>query len=380
MAVVPKASLDTNVRAAAYQGGLARSLVRTLLIFTLIPLALMAGAAYLRSRTLLRAQVVGQMQAQLKDQIGRLDLTVKTKEIRLDRVARGPDRAAQLEAAIQNGSRSPGFATLRQDLSRELRAVNPDAGRATFSEYFIAGTDGTVVMASKPEWEGVSLKGSPLFGPLTTKDHVSFMLFDPAPLYPAQLILVTVSQLHAHNGAPIGLLVGVTESPELQSVLAGLAALNSSSEAFFVTQNGTMLGTDQYTNQVAPITLPSTQKILIANALDKMMGNTSAVPESIQFTDNTGAAAFGQGLWVSGIQAGIVYEIHQDTIFGPLNSLIPFSIALLLVTLAAMGIVLSLGAQRVFTPLARLAEITNRFANGDFAERAEVHSKDEIRM
>ena len=44
-------------RTAGYEGGLARSLVRTLLIYTFIPLIIMAGAAYLRSRTLLRVTI-----------------------------------------------------------------------------------------------------------------------------------------------------------------------------------------------------------------------------------------------------------------------------------------------------------------------------------
>ena len=56
---------STRTRVAGYRGGLARSLVRTLLALTFLPLALMGTAAYLRSRTLLRDQVVGQ--------IGRID-------------------------------------------------------------------------------------------------------------------------------------------------------------------------------------------------------------------------------------------------------------------------------------------------------------------
>src|SRR5512138_26265 len=86
---------------AGYEGGLARTLVRTLLIFTFIPLILMASAAYIRARSLLREQVVSQMQAQLQDQVGRLNATVKTKEIRLDREVRSTERKAQFQSALQ---------------------------------------------------------------------------------------------------------------------------------------------------------------------------------------------------------------------------------------------------------------------------------------
>ena len=63
-------------------------------------------------------------------------------------------------------------------------------------------------------------------------------------------------------------------------------------------------------------------------------------------------AAFGQLKWLDSIHGAMIYEIHQQTVFGPLNTLIPFTVALFIGTLAAMGIVLSLGARRVFAPSA----------------------------
>src|SRR5512135_3185106 len=98
MALAKQTNSASKLSTAGYEGGLARSLVRTLLIFTFIPLIIMAGAAYLRSRALLREQVVGQMQAQLRDQLSRLDIDVKTKEIRLDRLVHGPTRTVELQA------------------------------------------------------------------------------------------------------------------------------------------------------------------------------------------------------------------------------------------------------------------------------------------
>ncbi|MGE5138589.1 MAG: hypothetical protein ACM3JD_03920, partial [Rudaea sp.] len=86
-----RAEVEAPRATSQYRGGLARTLVRTLLIFTFIPLILMGGAAYLRARALLQDQVVRQMQAQLTDQVGQVDLSAKTKEIRLDRLVRNPD-------------------------------------------------------------------------------------------------------------------------------------------------------------------------------------------------------------------------------------------------------------------------------------------------
>jgi GAF domain-containing protein/HAMP domain-containing protein len=380
MALSQQTTLPKDDRTAGYEGGLARSLVRTLLIFTFIPLIIMAGGAYLRSRTLLREQVVGQMQAQLNSQLSQLDSTVKTKEIRLDRLARGTRRAAEIEAAVRAGQGSLAFERLRDQLAAELRSVDAVTGRATFNQFFFAANDGTLRMASRPDWEKVSIRGSTFYPALTISDRESFLLYDLVPLYPKQLVLATVSKVTATSGDQLGILVGITEAPDLQDTLTGLMALNPDSAAFFITENGTIVGRDAYTDQLAVITLPDAQHAVLAAGLEQAMDPAAGGMQSVEFTDETGDAAFGQLKWLDSIHGGTIYEIHQQTVFGPLNGLIPFTAALFVGTLAAMGIVLSLGARRVFAPLVRLAEITRRFAGGDFSQRAEARSKDEIGM
>ena len=378
MAFTQQAAASKQARTSGYEGGLSRSLVRTLLIFTFIPLIIMAGAAYLRARTLLREQLVGQMQAQLRDQTGRLDLAVKTKEIRLDRLVRGPSRSAQFDAALHAGPQSTQFSEFRAGLFTDLRSVSAETAHATFSNYMLIGMDGTILMASKPEWQGVSVRDSSLYTSVVDKDHQSFALYDAAPMYPKQLILATISQVRAPSGTALGILVGVTESQELQNILTTLSALNPDSEALYTLPSGALIGTDQYTHQAVAVQLPNTQQAVIQNTVQRVMNNPDGAAETVQFTDDTGVAAFGQVIWLNSVHAGVLYEIHEQTVFGPLNSLIPFTIALFVATLAAMGFVLYLGANRVFRPLTELAEITQAFAEGDFSQRADARSKDEI--
>src|SRR5512137_770342 len=129
MAVARNTGTSPQTDEARYRGGLARTLVGTLLVFTFIPLALMGGAAYLRARALLRDQVVGQMQAQISDQVGQVELAIKTKEIRLDRLVRSPDFISKVVEVL---SAPPGqLGPLRDEFTQDFRAVNPEVGRAT---------------------------------------------------------------------------------------------------------------------------------------------------------------------------------------------------------------------------------------------------------
>ena len=74
-----------------FKGSLAGTLVRTLLIFTFIPLALMAGVAYFRTRTLLQQQAVTQSQNLLSAQINIIDHEVTNKEIQLEYLLESSD-------------------------------------------------------------------------------------------------------------------------------------------------------------------------------------------------------------------------------------------------------------------------------------------------
>ena len=126
------------------------------------------------------------------------------------------------------------------------------------------------------------------------------------------------------------------------------------------------------------IDAPASQTTPIMAALAPMMHADQVQPASVEFTDKQGARGFGQVLWLSSMQAGIVYAIDEQRIFGPLTSLIPFTVAIFVAALAAMGGVLTLGAARVFGPLAALADNAQGFAEGDFSQRAVVRTKDEI--
>jgi len=377
MAIEQRAAAETRDDTARYRGGLARTLVRTLLFFTFIPLALMGGAAYLRSRDLLRNQVIGQMGAQIVDQVEDVNLSVKTKEIRLDRLVRSPDLIAASQRALTSPS-AGATDIFRGEINALLRSTSAEGARATFNQFFVMIPDGTIVAGSKPEWDGLQLTESVAYQQVLESDHVSYAFYNLAPLYPDQMVLLTISQLRGPTATPKGVMVGVTESGELHSILQNLASVGSGSEAMFVTADGALVGSDPYTNELALIQAPAAQLKPIVTALDTMMGQADAQPAAVQFADQEGTRFIGQVLWLDSLHTGILYAITEQRVFGALTSLVPFTLAIILASLAAMAVVISLGARRVFSPLVNLADITRKFSEGDFAQRAVVRTKDEI--
>src|SRR5574341_698733 len=362
---------SASIKTPRSRASLAGSLVRTLLVFTFIPLLLMAGAAYFRARALLRGQVVNQMQTQLTSQIDQANVIVKTKEIRLDRVVRTQNFANDIDTALHVAPQSEEFKMAREELARE-------ANKATFSQYFLMKPDSTILIASNSGWEGVSLGNASYYQALNESDRQSFTLYDIPSLYPGQLVLVTVAQYPAAGGSRLGTFVGITESQSLQEILQSLTSINPSANAYFVTQSGVYIGTDPYTSQLTAFQPSDSQNAGLGRVLDEMMSDALGAPRSLEFNARDGQPVLAQAKWLTFMKTGVVLELPQRQVVGQLNTLIPFTIAIFLISLLAMAGVIWLGTNRVFRPLVSLAEITQRYSEGDFGQRAEVRSQDEI--
>jgi GAF domain-containing protein/HAMP domain-containing protein len=359
---------------------LSGSLVRTLIIFTFIPFILMSGAAYLRARTLLRDQVVNQLQTQLTTQLRQADLAIKTKEIRLDRLIRSPDFKIGFQQALMTDRGAAEFAALRDNLANDVQAISPQNGKATFNQYFVMLPNGVIQIASKPSWEGLSLQSAPFIKTIKSGDQQSFVLYDFAPLYPGQLILLTVSQYKSSTGSPLGTVVGITEQQNLQDILQGLISVSPSANAYFASESGNFVGIDPYTNQLAVFKPSSSQSKGVPPILDLMMNQGVATPRPLEFSSSTGSPVLAEATWVSSMGTGVVLELPQAQIYGQLNSLIPFTVVVVLFALLAIAALISLSTTRIFRPLVSLSDITKRFSEGDFSQRASVTSTDEIGM
>ena len=365
-------------RPSVHRTSLAGSLFRTLVIFTFIPLILMGGAAYLRSRALFGNQVSAQMQNQLTAELNQLDLTIKAKQIRLDRLVRQPVFDAELDSALSEDPHSLNFSTTRSDLSEAMRALTPEVGKVTFNQFFLLRPDGTIQMASQPGWEGASLAKSQYYQTIQDGNDQTFAVYNFGPLYTDQLVLITVAQYRAPGGSRLGTVVGITEPQNLQEILQSLISLAPSSNAYFVTHDEKLLGIDPHTMQLAVLGPSPQQDNQLTSVFTLMMHSGTRVPQSLQFSNSDQVSVLAQAEWLPSMDAGFVWEIPQNVVFGQLTSLGTFTLIIILIALLAIAFVIWAGTRSVFRPLQALAAITSKFAAGDFSVRAEVRSQNEI--
>ena len=97
---IPAAPLKHENKKGRFKGSLTGTLVRTLLIFTFIPLALMAGGAYFRARGLLREQAVHQLESLMVNQVRVVDQDIQFRESLLKEKIGKENAAILIEAAL----------------------------------------------------------------------------------------------------------------------------------------------------------------------------------------------------------------------------------------------------------------------------------------
>jgi len=361
-----------------FRGSLTRSLIQTLLLLTFIPLFLMAGAAYLRAQTLLREQALLQMRNLLASQVSELRTEFKAKAIRLDRLVRRSDISSLLERAAHANRKNADFLTLRAEILSELRSLNVEEAEPAFSQFLVTDSSGSIEIASKAEWEGTSLTQTAIAEILKSGKPDVVALYDFSPFYSNQLTLLTIQPYKTPGGSLLGTVIGISEAPNLLTALQPVSSIqNSTTTSYYFIPPTTFVRPDFYTGELIRFDpTPSQQAQLTAAFKNLMTGQTGQ--SSLEFLNPEGKTVIAQAQWIPEIRAGIVLEMDKTIVFGQLNSLVPFTLALLGISLIATTAAIYIGANRVIRPILTLTQITRRFAEGKLEERAEIPSNNEI--
>jgi len=365
-----------NVHQKRFKGSLTSTLVRTLLVFTFIPLALMAGVAYFRARTLLREQAIAQSQNLLVNQLKLIDHEIKNKEALLEHLLADADFAIVVELALHANPQSAEFSEIRRNFVNNFRKINEQQGTPVFDQYFLMDTKGNIKVASSSEWQGVKLDPS-IFEKEGMEGPRSMASNELVPIYEEQFILVTVLEYQTARGSTLGSIVGITEKDNLQGLIQPLNGISTLASTYFILPNTQFVFTNTETGEFTFVPMPPSQDEVIKK-LSEMMLINNFTPEVLDIKSPAGEDVLAQLTWFPGMQTGVVLEVKAADIYGQIASLAPFTILLVLGTLLATGVVLSLGINRVIKPLRSLSAITRGFAEGDWSRRAEVLSNDEV--
>jgi GAF domain-containing protein/HAMP domain-containing protein len=351
------------------------TLVRTLLILIFIPLALMAGTAYFRTRALLREQAVAHAENLLTNQLRLIDREIQARENTLQGQAAEGDFSRLIEIGLHANPQSDQFRSIRSEFIRQFQAARLQNGKPLFDQFLLVNTKGEVKIASNETWQGSIVDPS-----LLQRDEgfPSAAVYGLAPIYESEFILVTAVEYKTARGSMLGIVAGITEKENLQQLIQPLNGLAPLAGTYFFLSDNRFISNDPQSGAFNLVDPNSASQGELAARLSDLMHRQSPASESLDVLTPEGEPALAQMQWFPRMQSGIVLETRTGNIYNEVASLVPFTVLLVVGTLAGMGLVLIAGTRRVIRPLQSLTAITRRFAEGDWSQRADVLKNDEV--
>jgi len=329
----------------------------------------MAGSAYIRTRNLLHEQAATQSANLLVNQIKIIDREIRAREDFLQKRVANENLTTLFELALHANPQSNEFHKIRNQFIASFHEDTP-----VFDQVMLVDFNGNIKIASTEAWQGQALAPDMV----QLEELHSIAIHGLAPFYEKEFLLITSVPYKTTRGSTLGAVIGLTYGDNLQQLVQPLNGLTPYANSYFVLSDHTLIANDPDTGEFIRIGSSNDTGTEIAASLSEMMNNKAQTPVALDTTSPAGDPVLAQLIWFPGMQSGVVLEVNSRDIYSEVNSLIPFTLLLVAGALAATGLVLVLGTRRVIKPLESLSEITRKFADGDWTQRAEVASDDEV--
>jgi len=360
--------------AARRSPSLSRRFTLTLLPLVVLPLLLMGGAAYLRSRDILRARVNQQLSTAAQQEFQTLTEWASARE---ERVQIGSQRS-ELKAAAQALQLNPASDQAKAAVRTQLEGLMTSEGTQLFSAMMLLRREDAWILASTvPELENrpfpALFRGQIPFDQLATTP-----LYNDSLLAPGNLSMVTAAPMQVVLPDTIDtVLIGVNRDVRLGSLMEAMQTFWEQRGIYRVEEGNTFLamGPDVIFFIERYAMVPSAQPGVIHPVFDLAQTSPSGV---LSYQSFNGLPVVGAYQWSPEWNMGVVLELPQSVVFADLNSLAPFTVALLAAAILLALLVVPWATRRSLSPLRSLTDFAERFAGGDLQYRVPVGRRDEI--
>ncbi|TFH32350.1 MAG: GAF domain-containing protein, partial [Anaerolineales bacterium] len=298
---------------------------------------------------------------------------------REQRLQLGAQRSALTEATsvlLSAPSNSSRFRSAQEAARVELDDLRLRQGQALFSDMLIVRPDGTILAATRTAWEGQ---------PSSFLSNASFPIselrsqpvYDDSLLAPGALTFISFTPLHPGGSAAAAVLVGVNSDLRLAALFEEMQIFWEQRGVYRVERGRTfaLLAPDILIQLDRYGTTPDATSGVRHPIFTQMDVASSGTMEYVNDSGDLVLAGFE---WIPDWGMGIVAELPQEDIFAEINSLAPFSLALIGGTTVVTLILVALVANQLLRPLGSLSHAAERLAGGDWSSRVDAGREDEL--
>jgi len=359
-----------------FRGKLARSLLFVVLTLTLIPTFVMGLVSHLRTRTLLINQITEQLDEILNQETIELDNWLQKKDNDISQIGDSRDFQTAVWVLMNSRPDTETYNLAHDEIKNTLSSNN-------FDEFLVSDIYGKVLAATREEWESLDLTNEEAINMhVLGEGDSSFVTVSPNLLYPqierqdstptynSNIIMITSFQLLNQQGDLFGYLLGISNVFSLQRILETNSGYLPESKVFLVTESGQVVGMTTLYGLVEVNPSKDQRKII--------QSGSQATQSAIAGESYNGLEVFSVYDYYDKLNTGFLVETPQSKVFSQFDSIIPFSIVIVIITITIITILIFFGTRTFTNPILKIVEATQSFAAGEWNKRAEVVRNDEI--
>jgi HAMP domain-containing protein/putative methionine-R-sulfoxide reductase with GAF domain len=373
------AAAPAEPRVVRPRSRLGTRLALVLMPLVLIPVMLMGGAAYLRTRTILEAQARSQLTALTVAQLEVLREWSRKRELQMRLGGQRTEIAEPLATLMAAGAGSADFAEAQQRLRTSLADLVVRSDETLFSELmFVRWPSGEIVAATNPGLEGQILD-SVRDRRVDTDSLRTTPVYNDALLAPGNVALLTsLPVLPPAGGEPAGFLLGVNRGLRLGTLLEDMQGLWQVQGVYRVERGRGFLAVPPNVRVILPqysmdpVAEAASDHPIFALAPEATSG-TYQRRDPVQNEDE-----FGGFQWAPELGMGVALELPTSDVFIDLGSLAPFTVGLVVFAAMLCFVIVLIATDRLMRPLGQLAEFADRISRGEWSHRVPETSDDEI--
>jgi len=354
----------------SFRENLARNVIITLLILSLLPIAFVGSATYFRTHQMLSDQVESQLETIIKNQSKQLSLeSIPGNKAMTDLYVQG-NFSNQLFELYNNPGDPDLIKQIQSDYFNRYLSRSSVSSFSVFDQLWGITNEGSVLIASDSRSIGEDFSQLEVFQSLKNTNYTKFA-YDPQPLYTDQMVIFTALNIKDNNGSPFLTIIGATISNTPLTTLATTNSFFKASNTYLFYENGQVISVTQTGQQMFNLK-PNPKHLL------QLQGLVRDGQGFGKFTslDNTEVLAYAK--WIPELQVGLALEVPQDQVYREFNALLRFNILLLIGIVLITGIVTYFTANRVISPLRTIIDQARMLAKGGLSQRTEIKRHDEI--
>lgn len=355
-----------------FRRSLARRTVLQILLLALLPVLLVSGSTLWLTQQQITNQLNQQFQSVSQNYSTQLTALFESRQKSLNSIENNKSFNVALDTLLTGNLTQAEKQSVEARILELIDVQNVSSAEQMFDHVAILTPSGDILLSTNPEWKGLNISQNTNLQRMVGSDD-SRLVFNPAPLYTNQVVLVTPSLFASNDLTNLVTIMGFTVSNIPSNILSSITAYFPTGQAYLYTADKNLITYDQYLQQLTQITIDLNHQ---------SMFNSLTLPENLDRNRNvkslSGTDVVNYTSRISAINTYTIIEVPRRTYRDQLTSILKLNLQILAAAMLVVGTIVYFSTRRLVRPIVTLADISQAFAKGDWSQRAPVTRGDEI--